>query len=542
MRHSPFVFLVVGWGAATLAAQQTTTLPKPRFDQFYPFDTRLEWGFHQLEGFGEAFSLSPLYQLSTPLAPVEPLFTEWSLSPLSELGIHTLELRSWSHPLRLAEPPFNTRQGTPEDSLYRQARTALNQGEYRKASDLFRTFEQRFGKSKYVPASMYWQAFSLYRVGTDEELRRALKVLDEQRQRYPDAAGESEVSALLTRVAGALAARGDHEAASRLRQNVAQGKRSCDEEDMEVRAEALSALVQADPVGAQSVLDRTLSRREECYVALRRRAVYLLGRDGVSGGVERLVEVAKGDPEAQVRNDAVGRLGQLRTDAAIKALEQLMTGADESTRRSVIQSLRHSESPEAARIIRRLVERDDLNENDRAEAIRSLMRRNCCGVATTLALTPAAAATPTAHQETTLAENDAAYLRTLYEKTTSRVVKGAILETLTFAGGPGSYDWLMAVIRNPNEDSHNRRAALSRLGREVRIDEVVKLYDAMSERQLRGAVIEILGVREEPAASDKLVVIAKTGTDPELRRYAIGALSRKKDPRTTKLLLDLVEK
>ena len=51
-----------------------------------------------------------------------------------------------------------------------------------------------------------------------------------------------------------------------------------------------------------------------------------------------------------------------------------------------------------------------------------------------------------------------------------------------------------------------------------------------------------LANREEPAATDKLIEIARSGTDPVIRRQAISALARKKDPRTTKLLLDLVEK
>ena len=40
----------------------------------------------------------------------------------------------------------------------------------------------------------------------------------------------------------------------------------------------------------------------------------------------------------------------------------------------------------------------------------------------------------------------------------------------------------------------------------------------------------------------KLLEIARNGTDPNLRRAAISALSRKNDPRTTRLLLELVEK
>jgi HEAT repeat protein len=101
----------------------------------------------------------------------------------------------------------------------------------------------------------------------------------------------------------------------------------------------------------------------------------------------------------------------------------------------------------------------------------------------------------------------------------------------------------MSIVRNPNEETRYRQAAMSRLRRsDVALDELGKLYDNLSERELRAEIIRIIGQREEPAATDKLLEIARTGTDPNLRRAAISALARKNDPRTTKLLLELVEK
>ena len=41
---------------------------------------------------------------------------------------------------------------------------------------------------------------------------------------------------------------------------------------------------------------------------------------------------------------------------------------------------------------------------------------------------------------------------------------------------------------------------------------------------------------------DKLIDVARAGTDPAMRRMAISALSRSKDPRATKLLLELVDR
>jgi HEAT repeat protein len=134
-------------------------------------------------------------------------------------------------------------------------------------------------------------------------------------------------------------------------------------------------------------------------------------------------------------------------------------------------------------------------------------------------------------------------LRAVYDKTSSRVIRQAILETMTYASGPAADQWLASIVRNPNEDLRYRRAALGRLRRsDVAIEELSKLYDSLSERELRSELIRILGQRTEPAATDKLFEIAKSGTDPVIRRAAINALTRKDDPRTTKLLLELVEK
>jgi hypothetical protein len=57
---------------------------------------------------------------------------------------------------------------------------------------------------------------------------------------------------------------------------------------------------------------------------------------------------------------------------------------------------------------------------------------------------------------------------------------------------------------------------------------------------VREYIINSLARRSEPEATDKLIDIVKTGTDPQLRRSAINALTRKKDPRSTKLLMDLI--
>jgi len=445
----------------------------------------------------------------------------------------------------LEEPRWKG-QGSPEDSVYRNAREMLNRGEYRRASEQFKSFEQKYPKSRYVPAAMYWQAFALYRVGATTDLRLALQVLDDQRNRYPDAAQESEVSSLTTRVVGALASRGDADAGKRLRDQTSQTA-ACDREDQEIRAEALSALVQSDPASAAPVIRRTLARRDECSIPLRRRAVYLLGREGVGGTPEDLLAVAKDDPEPSVRADALGRLAQMPGDAPVKMLEQLLTpSTDERTQRNVVEALRGSSSPEANRVLREFIAREDMSDDARAGAVRVLSRRYEYTVRTVPTggrPGDVAVVTPRPKGDRMLSDADVTALRAVYDKTSSRIVKNAILETIGSSETTGGDQWLMSIVRNPNEETRYRQAAMSRLRRpDVSLDELGKLYDGLSERELRGEIIRIMGQREEPAATDKLLDIARTGTDPNLRRAAISALARKNDPRTTKLLLELVEK
>ena len=112
-------------------------------------------------------------------------------------------------------------------------------------------------------------------------------------------------------------------------------------------------------------------------------------------------------------------------------------------------------------------------------------------------------------------------------------------------GGAENVQFLMGVARNRNESSEMRGAAIEYAGRlsVVPIGDLTSLYDAADSRNLREQIIAALGQRNDSAATDKLMDIAKNGTDPSVRRFAIDALSRRRDdPRVTKFLLDLVSR
>ncbi len=407
----------------------------------------------------------------------------------------------------------------PADSLYRQARELLNRGEWRRAINSFKEIPTRFPNSAYIPDALYWQAFALYRIGSGGELREALQLLETQRTKYPNARTQSDASALRTRIRGALASRGDASAAEQIARTASDSTQRCDQEDIAVRAEALNALTQSDPDGAAPVLQRVLARRDEGSVLLRRNAVYILGsKRREAAATATLIQVAKSDPAVEVRAAAIEWLARLPGDEALTTLEELARSAgDERIQRTAVRALVVHPSDKARQLVRGIVERNETPERLRLEAL-------------------------SAFEKERVTADDIAWLRTFYGRADTPRIKQRVLSTLGRVGGSDVDQWFLTMVRNTEETSETRITALRRVGKSLAIGDLSKLYDASAERPIREELIGIFANRPDDEATDKLIDIAKTGTDPNLRRMAISALSRKKDARTMKFLLELVEK
>lgn len=403
------------------------------------------------------------------------------------------------------------------DALYRTARELLNKGEYARAAELFRTITERFPRSTYAADALYWQAFARYRLGSTPELKAALAALDVQRARYPRASTEADAKALATRIRGSLGIRGDSRAASAVEKTAEGRGAACDKEDMAVRIEALNALGQMDADAAAPLLRRVLARRDPCSEGLRRRAVFLLGKRGDQSAAATLADVARTDPDSDVRSDAVLWLARVPGDGAVATLGELARSDDERVQRTAARALAASGSPRARQALRALVESADTPSRVREEAIGALDRENSSA-------------------------EDAAWLRGIYPKLATPSLRERVISTIARIGGAENDAWLLAVVRNGDEPMQVRGHALSRLARgNTPVTDLVRLYDSVPERELRERLIGVYARREEPQATDKLLQIARSDSVPQLRRAAIGALSRKNDPRTTKLLMEIID-
>lgn len=417
-------------------------------------------------------------------------------------------------------------QDDPADSLYRSAREALNRGEYRRSAQMFNEISKKFPKSQYAQDSAYWEAFSRYRLGGTDELKQALKILEGVNVEGMTRNGREssvDIPALRVRIQGALAARGDRQAEADLRREAPQNG-GCDREAVSVRAEALGALGQMDMQAAMPAVKKVLANRDECTVELRRRALYMVGRQGGPEAGSIILDIAKNDTDAGIRGEAMRWLPRVAGENAIPTLEEMVrTSTDEQSQRSAVAALASIDSDRARKAVRTLIERNDVREAIRYDAIISLSREK---------------------EGRTVSADDIAYLRSLYTKLETPRLREAVLTSVSRIDTPETAQFLLGVARTETENTSLRATALSRLGRMTvpTLNDIAKLYDVADARTLREQILYALYQRKEPEAVDKMIEIARKDTDPQIRRTAISLLARRNDARAKQVLNELVEK
>ena len=134
------------------------------------------------------------------------------------------------------------------------------------------------------------------------------------------------------------------------------------------------------------------------------------------------------------------------------------------------------------------------------------------------------------------------FLRTLYGRLKEESLRDKVLFSVSQAGGTENERWLLGIARDGNQPIELRKKALFWAGQSgVSMADLASLYASMSDRAMREQLIFVYSQRNEPAAVDKLLEIARRDTDPELRKKALFWLGQRDDPRAAKALQDIIE-
>jgi len=449
----------------------------------------------------------------------------------------------------ISEPRWqDLTQADVADSLYRAARQALNRSQYSRAAELFSGIRDRYPRSTYVPNTYYWQAFALYRDGSEESLRAAREALQTQASKFPKATTRRDAEALLRRVQGGLARLGDADATADVTEeadNVAPPvavvpgvppigagrphiaprpgrsyrlhNESCDDED-DIRIAAVNALLQMDADRAVPILKTILARRDSGSTCLRRKAVFLVSQKRSSETSALLLNAVRSDPDQEVREQAVFWLSQVPGDETVAALDSILRDPNTppDIQDKAIFALSQHNSGRSGAILRAYAERRDAPEEMREKAIFWLGQRHSV--------------------------ENAQFLKDLFAKVENDDLKDKIIFSLSQMGGADNYRWLMDIALNQKEDMEIRKKALfwAGQGHNVDVADLVKLYDSMTDREMREQLIFVYSQRREDAALDKLFQIGKNDPDRELRKKAIFWIGQSRDPRAAEYLQQLI--
>lgn len=425
-------------------------------------------------------------------------------------------------------------QQDPGDSIYRSGRTQLNRSEYRSAARSFAELRSRHPRSGYVPDSYYWEAFARNRLGSTDQLRTALELLQTQAERYPDAATARDGRVLATRIRGRLAQMGDAESAETIAElaperEAAERDRAAAERDRapryseqepedDIRLIALQALLNMDAERAMPILKQIMERRDAGSEELRRHAVFIISQKHSSETTDILLDAAQNDPDPEVRQQAVFFLSQVRDERAVDALSGILASSqDADVQEAALFALSQHRSERAAQALREYAGRSDVSADSRQAAIFGLSQH------------------PSPENQQ--------FLRDLYGQTNDRDLKEQILHSVSQMRGQDNQRWLLQIATNPSEDMDLRKTALFWAGQSghVPVADLAQLYDSADDPEFQGQLIFVLGQRNDPEAVDKLMAIARDSTDRELQKTAIFWLSQSRDPRVAEFLLEIIK-
>ena len=436
----------------------------------------------------------------------------------------------------------------PADSLFRVANERLAKGDYKGAAELFRSVRQRYPRSARLGEAMYYEAFALYRTG---DLAHARNTLDELRTKYPQQASRGDANTLRTRICGELARQGDGDCAEEVTRMSAravsmvdsarQGSRSVgvgasagssrvgrgrasdgcgsDDDEDDERIAALNALLQMDADRALPILTKVLAKRKKCSERLRRKAVFLISQKRSPETADILLAAAKDDPDAEVREQAVFWMSQVREPRVTDMLLGLLNSpsTDASLREKALFSLSQNHSAKSAEALRSYAENESAPTDLREKAIFWIGQMP--------------------------GGDKGEFLRALYKKLGNADLKEKVLFSLSQQRANGNEAFLLGIVGDAKESLELRKKAIFWVGQMgVELSQLGSLYAKLDDRDLKEQLIFAYSQRRESAAVDRLMDIARSEKDRELRKKAIFWLGQSRDPRAAGFLAELIDR
>ncbi len=479
------------------------------------------------------------------------------------------------------------------EAVFRAARDLITDGEWAKARDKFREYVNSYPNQKNLDAALYWLAYSQQKLTDYDDCRATLMRLLEK---YPSTNWRDDARVLLAQLPGAvtvapaavIAAQADQVLIdpSRLASPVAVARRAPDadiyytpaptaisgaaavgvsalpaqsirapgvyyvdglggsdndDDPCEFKIVVLQALFQTDLqrgiVAATDWLKPGSTQTVRCKSA----ALTLLGRNGGKQVTPVILGVARSEPDMKLRARAISVLAATEDDSVIEPLREfaLNSNDNEIVEASLYALSRHP--------------------GDRAVAVLSDIAISGKTIAQRKVAIASIAGRP--------GEPAVDALLRIYDADQNVDVRRAVIGGFANRKSERASNKLFEIARS-SENIELRKAAIggiARRGGDKAVDFLLSLYDSEKNEELKDQIINSLatgafvlspgagsgqsvtyiggggGHMNDQRVIQKMIEIARNQQSPmERRRWAIGWLSRSKDPAVIKFLEELL--
>ena len=263
-----------------------------------------------------------------------------------------------------------------------------------------------------------------------------------------------------------------------------------------------------------------VARNRDLERDTRRTALGWLGEVGDASMVRALEAIVTGDEQRDLAGSALHALARLPDDAGLPSLIGFARGsAPTAVRKDAVFWLGQSDARRARETVRAVVQDASAPEELRAHAV--------------FALGHGDAAT----------DDDLAFLQRLFPTLDGGRMRDQVLMAVGRNGGEAGRRWALGRARDGALDVETRKQALfwAEQGG-VPTAELLAAYDGIDDRRMREHALFVLSRRDEAAARDKLLAVARSDADRGLRRTALFWLTQKRDPRAERLIAELIGK
>jgi len=372
-----------------------------------------------------------------------------------------------------------------EDQLYSDATRAINESRWSDAESLLNQVIEQHGRR--ADGALYWKAYVENKEGRSSD---ALKTCADLRQSYSKSTWLKECSALEIEIRGKSSSPVQPQA----------------EQDEDLKLLALNSLMQSGDANALPILQQILEGQQS--ERLKERALFVLAQDQSKPAQDLLGQIIRGERDPNLQVKAIRLLAVTRGNQAANTFADVYGKSNNpSVKKAVLDSYLVMGAP------------DKLVQVAQHESDPELMRHAISELGALGAVSQ---------------------LSSLYQATTSKDAKAAIINALVAAGGKGAD--ALSAIASSEQDPELRRRAIRNMGvagGASAIPTLLSIYSKSTDEESRRAVLDALFVAGD---AHDLVALARSEKDPSAKREIVGKLAIMHNKEATDYMIEILNK